>query len=247
MQGLLNCRVSSALVCGSLGRCGLPVVVLFLVSVGGCTSQEQSSGEGDASPAPAQRAEDLLHTLWRPQPGQVALTDPLELDQGRLQIPTPEDWELRKMPDYLLVCHRGNYPRIYVSVTDDPAFTNTTPANVFFYAEAAAKKLADKKLAVPVRPVQVGNFVGVSYGWEATAKGKRLVRFFLVTTQGQRRYTIELRCLEATYDSYRDTALAVAAAVRFDEDKAASGSQKAPDSPKDSGSAPATKDGSGES
>jgi len=148
------------------------------------------------------------------------LTDPLELDQGRLQLPTPEGWELRRVPDYLLVCHRGNYPRLYVSAADDAAFTNITPANVVQYARSAAGRLGDKKLAVPVRPVQVGNFVGVSYGWEATAKGKRLMRFFLVTTRGQRRYTIELRCLEATYDAYRDTALAVAAAARFGPAKA---------------------------
>ena len=194
----------------------LAAAMVASVLLAGCSSETKQEGSSSKSPesgkAPAQ---DPLTTLWRPQPKPVKLTDPLELDQGRLQLPTPEGWELRRVPDYLLVCHRGNYPRIYVAAADDAAFTNITPANVVQYAQSAAKRLGDKKLAVPVRPVQVGNFVGVSYGWEATAKGKRLMRFFLVTTRGQRRYTIELRCLEATYDAYRDTALAVAAAARF--------------------------------
>ncbi|GEM_PF-6257152 len=217
---------------------------LALVGISGCTSQEQPAPPAPNRSRPSPPQEDPLRTLWKPQPGSVGLTDPMELDQGRFQLPTPEGWELRRVPDYLLVCHRGNYPRLYVSVADDPAFTNITPANVVAYAEAAANRLQEKKLAVPVRPVQVGNFVGVSYGWEATSKGKRLMRFFLVTTRGQRRYTIELRCLEATFDDYRDTALAVAAAVQFGEAEAPPSNPQEP--PKDKEKKPATDSGSKE-
>ncbi len=198
------------------GRRHWLLAAVLVVLVGGCSSQ-RSDSPAQGRPPGTDTAADAAQTLWRPQPASVALTDPLELDQGRLQIPTPEGWDLRRNPEYLLVCHRGNYPRIYVSAEHDAAFTNVTPANVTAYAEAATKRLKDKQLAVPVRPVQVGNFLGVCYGWEATSKGKRLMRFFLVTTRGQRRYTVELRCLEATYDGYRDTALAVVAAMQLRE------------------------------
>ncbi len=195
----------------------LSVAVAVIVLVAGCAGDKpppSSGGQGSqgagTSTLPASQTE-----VWRPRVPSVPLTDPLELDQGRLLLPTPEGWTLRRARGYELFCYRGNYPRLLLQVEEDPEFHTLTQENLAQFLTALRVQLGQRAWVEPVRGVQVGRFLGASYAWEAQARGSRLVRFFLITVHEGRRYILELRALEATYRSYRPVALAVAAQAKF--------------------------------
>jgi hypothetical protein len=147
------------------------------------------------------------------------------LDDGRLTLAPPADWVLGpRNKDRLALFqleHDDGYPSILLTVAEVQAAVTLSPENVDAFAaelqsqldaEMAAKKF---ELGEPVKAVQIGDFLGVTYMRTAKAKNTRLERCFLETVHAGRRYQLELRTRAGSLHRFRPYLYAVANGMKF--------------------------------
>ena len=147
------------------------------------------------------------------------------LDDGRLTLAPPADWVLGpRNKDRLALFQLAPddaYPSIVLTVSEVQDAVSLSSENVDAFAaelqsqldaEMAAKKF---ELGEPVKAVQIGDFLGVTYMRTAKAKTTRLERCFLETVHAGRRYQLEMRTRAGSLHRFRPYLYAVAHGMKF--------------------------------
>jgi hypothetical protein len=199
-----------------------------------------AAGCGNSPQAPVAEQPTTVVNVQR-LPG---LDDPMApLDEGRIQVARPKGWHTPSRSSKWIVrftpSSQFSYPSIIVTAEDYEPVFHVTKQDVDRFAEqiAAALKQDPKtaRLTQPVRPVEVGPFVGISYQkrGKATYEYKKIVleRLFLETVVAGRKYGFELRTRTGTVEKFRPYLLAVAAGARFLQAETAQSPEKEPGAP----------------
>ncbi len=147
------------------------------------------------------------------------------LDDGRVTLAPPADWVLGpRNKDRLALFQLAPddaYPSIVLMVSEVQDAVTLSSENVDAFAaelqsqldaEMAAKKF---ELGEPVKAVQIGDFLGVTYMRTAKAKNTRLERCFLETVHAGRRYQLEMRTRAGSLHRFRPYLYAVAQGMKF--------------------------------
>ena len=165
------------------------------------------------------------------------------LDQGRVEIPTPKDWQWRSQEKGILARFhlkgRSGIPQIIIKLDGDAAseISDVTPENVQQYADGLQAQLDKQgtKYIEPARPLILGKNAFARYVMAGKLPNKQtatLERQILKTTRGGRTYTVELQVPVKELLKYRDPAYAIAAGMVFlSPDAAADDSKPAEDTP----------------
>ena len=185
------------------------------------SSKTQPSDTTSPAPASAKPAIEVVDMTKLKPLGEVLAP----LDDGRLTIAPPVDWVLgTRNKDRLALFQLAPddaYPSIVLTVSEVQDAVTLSPENVDAFAaelqsqldtEMAAKKF---ELGEPVKPVQIGDFLGVTYMRTAKAKNTRLERCFLETVHSGRRYQLEMRTRAGSLHRFRPYLYAVAQGMKF--------------------------------
>ena len=213
-----------------------PLIALALVAamfaLAGCGS---SSPPADVSQGKWAQTTDTTTTALAPARPAIEVVDTTKLkplgeelaplDDGRLKLAPPADWVLGpRNKDRLALFqleHDDAYPSILLTASEVQDAVTLSPENVDAFAaelqsqldaEMAAKKF---ELGEPVKAVQIGDFLGVTYMRTAKSKNTRLERCFLETVQGGRRYQLEMRTRAGSLHRFRPYLYAVAHGMKF--------------------------------
>ena len=213
-----------------------PLIALALVAamfaLAGCGS---SSPPADVSQGKWAQTTDTTTTALAPARPAIEVVDTTKLkplgeelaplDDGRLKLAPPADWVLGpRNKDRLALFqleHDDAYPSILLTASEVQDAVTLSPENVDAFAaelqsqldaEMAAKKF---ELGEPVKAVQIGDFLGVTYMRTAKSKNTRLERCFLETVQGGRRYQLEMRTRAGSLHRFRPYLYAVAQSMKF--------------------------------
>jgi hypothetical protein len=184
-------------------------------------SEAQSADAPTAAATPAQPAIEVVDvTKLKPLGPELA-----PLDDGRVTLAPPADWVLgTRNKDRLALFQLAPddaYPSIVLTVSEVQDAVSLSPENVDAFAaelqsqldaEMAAKKF---ELGEPVKAVQIGDFLGVTYMRTAKSKNTRLERCFLETVHAGRRYQLEMRIRAGSLHRFRPYLYAVAAGMKF--------------------------------
>jgi len=185
------------------------------------SSETRSSDTTTTAAAPAKPAIEMVDTTKLKPLGEVLAP----LDDGRLTLAPPADWVLgTRNKDRLALFQLAPddaYPSIVLTVSEVQEAVTLSPENVNAFAaelqsqldaEMAAKKF---ELGEPVKPVQIGDFLGVTYMRTAKSKNTRLERCFLETVYSGRRYQLEMRTRAGSLHRFRPYLYAVAQGMKF--------------------------------
>lgn len=185
------------------------------------SSENQSTETTAAAAAPAKPVIEVVDTTKLKPLGEVLAP----LDDGRLTLAPPADWVLGpRNKDRLALIqleHDDAYPSILLTASEVQAAVTLSAENVDAFAaelqsqldaEMAAKKF---ELGEPVKAVQIGDLLGVTYMRTAKAKNTRLERCFLETVHAGRRYQLELRTRAGSLHRFRPYLYAVAGGMKF--------------------------------
>lgn len=191
-------------------------MTLLVGSMAGCGGGDSNPGAGDGGG---------VKTYERASLPKTAQELP-SLDEGRLEVPTPHDWQWRpKERDILARFHlkgRSGMPQIIVKL--DAQFQSPVPdvtaANVAQYSDSVQADLdqRDSKQVEGCKPLILGSNAWARYVLPGKLPGKQVAtieRQILKTTRGGRTYTVELQVPIKELLKYRDAAYAVAAGMRF--------------------------------
>lgn len=205
-------------------RGGMWLGAMWLGMLAGCGQQTGSSGNPPPKPAPSETPQSALRRI--DPAGLPALGGSLPpLDDGRVEISRPEDWQASPRSSKYLVRFvarpHSAYPSLVFNALDTD-FPAVTEQNVSDWAARVAEeweaRLAPQgvRLDKPVTPVRIGEFVGVEYVRRAQdSRGRRLSILMLDTVAAGRRYQLELYALEGTFEHDRPFAYTVAAGLKF--------------------------------
>lgn len=161
------------------------------------------------------------------------------LDQGRVEIPTPEGWQWRSQEKGLLARFhlkgRSGIPQILIKIDSEftPEIDEVTAENVKDYAESVQAQL-DKQQAKYVesaKPLILGDNAWARYVIPGKLPGKQVAtieRQILKTTRGGRNYLVELQVPIKELLKYRDASYAIAAGMSFQAGAAPSGDAAKP-------------------
>lgn len=186
------------------------------------SSENQSTETTTAeAAAPAKPVIEVVDTTKLKPLGEMLAP----LDDGRLTLAPPADWVLGpRTKDRLALFQLAPddaYPAIVLTVSEVQAAVTLSPENVDAFAaelqsqldaEMAAKKF---ELGEPVKVVQIGDLLGVTYMRTARAKNTRLERCFLETVHAGRRYQLEMRTRAGSLHRFRPYLYAVANGMKF--------------------------------
>ncbi|MBI1899693.1 MAG: hypothetical protein HYS13_01095 [Planctomycetia bacterium] len=134
-----------------------------------------------------------------------------------IEVARPKDWVPAYTPKRLYATKLKNeltYPQISVTGEEYTGLEKVTAENVQQFAETIRKEQQGKVTKGPA-PVQIGEFLGVSYTDKVRAGGDRLERLMLVTVHGGQKFTVELRARLGTLEGFAPQAQAVAGNIRF--------------------------------
>jgi len=185
------------------------------------SSKAQSSDTTTTAAAPAKPTIEVVDTTKLKPLGDVLAP----LDDGRVTLAPPADWVLgTRNKDRLALFQLAPddaYPSIVLTVSEIQDAVTLSPENVDAFAaelqsqldtEMTAKKF---ELGEPVKAVQIGDFLGVTYMRTAKAKNTKLERCFLETVHSGRRYQIEMRTRAGSLHRFRPYLYGVAAGMKF--------------------------------
>jgi len=188
----------------------LCLAVVLVLATGCGESASESSGGGSGASVP-QKLPPLGDAI------------PRALDDGRLEVAGPKTWEWappdRKYLARFQESAENAYPMILISAADfEGEVFDVDGDNVNTFAkEVAAQAKATQEMTI--KPIEVGNFVGVSYRrrGKVTQDFKEIIldRLLLETVASGRQYTVELRARDGELDKYRPYVLAVAGGLKF--------------------------------
>lgn len=185
------------------------------------SSETQSVDATTVAAAPAKPTIEVVDvTKLKPLGPELA-----PLDDGRLTLAPPADWVLgSRNKDRLALFQLAlddAYPAIVLTVSEVQDAVTLSSENVDAFAaelqsqldtEMAAKKF---ELGEPVKAVQIGDFLGVTYMRTAKAKNTKLERCFLETVHAGRRYQLEMRTRAGSLHRFRPYLYAVAVGMKF--------------------------------
>lgn len=148
------------------------------------------------------------------------------LDEGRLEVPTPQDWHFGSREKSVLARFhlkgRSGIPQTLIKL--DPDFQtdvqDVTPENVREYADRIQAQLdqAGTRYLEPCKPVILGKNCWARYVIPGKLPGRDLAtieRQILKTTRGGRTYLIDLQVPAKELLKYRDAAYAIGAGIKF--------------------------------
>jgi len=140
------------------------------------------------------------------------------LDDERIEVAPPAGWHIPSASSKYIVRFQTDvqtkYPSIIVTGKDYEPIFRVSKDNVKQFA--AQVKSAESLSSV--EPIEVGKFIGVTYGKRAKEKqsiNKILERLFLDTVVAGRRYSIELRTREGSLVEAQPYLFAVANGIKF--------------------------------
>lgn len=211
------------------------VNVMVLVAFGGCGGSPPAPPTPVAKPTTGRPAKPSINTASAEAIGPLGDAMP-PLDGGRLELARPQDWVAaardKKFVAQFTAKQGAAYPRIMVTAESAEGSEELTAKNVKAFAkevqnqfETLANNDEDGERAAgdddpsytaipPVTPLKLGDRYWVETTRKAFAKFKELERLILVTVIDGRRYTVELRSLSGSPQSYRPQALAVASSLK---------------------------------
>lgn len=200
-------------------------LVLVVLGAGGCSDVREHSAETGG-----------VKTYDRDKLPKTTQELP-PLDQGRLEVPTPKDWQWRSQEKGILARFhlkgRSGIPQIIIKLDSEfsPEIKDVTADNVAAYAELVHGQLDQQgtKYLESAKPLLLGQNGWARYVMVGKLPGKQVAtieRQILKTTRGGRTYTVELQVPAKELVKYRDSAYALAAGMVF----SAEGAPK-PDAP----------------
>jgi hypothetical protein len=178
---------------------------VLVVLVAGCPT---------APPVPAPEQSSTIDPGTLPELGDYMPP----LDDERIEVAPPEGWYIPSASLKYIVRFQldtqTKYPSIIVTGEDYEPIFNVSEDNVKAFA---AQVKRDQEVPA-VKPIEVGQFIGVTYRKQAKEKqsiNKILERLFLDTVVAGRKYTIELRTREGSLAEAQPHLFAVAHGIKF--------------------------------
>ncbi len=158
--------------------------------------------------------------------------DEFLIDEGRIEIAPPKDWNRLPRSDKYLVCFtradRTGLPRITVTseAFSSSVFEKVTSDNLVDFGKFRFEELTGgdepAELIETVRALQLGENVWIRYVLPASFRGAEAERQILETVQDGKLYRVELQVISGMLTEHRDAAYAVAAKMRFGDPNATS-------------------------
>jgi len=203
-------------------------LMLIVLAAGGCSDVHPTSEEAGG-----------VKTYDRAKLPKTTQELP-PLDQGRIEIPTPKDWQWRSQEKGILARFhlkgRSGIPQIIIKLDTEfsPEIQDVTADNVAAYAESVQAQLDQQgtNYLESAKPLLLGKNGWARYVTAGKLPGKQtatIERQILKTTRGGRTYTVDLQVPIKELTKYRDSAYAIAAGMVFLSGEAASDGGKAPE------------------
>lgn len=212
-----------------MSRLKLLVAAFLVFCFSGCASEEPVPKDRNAAKLPAM--EDDWQVKRYTVEGLTPTEDEFLIDDGRIEVAPPKDWNRLARSDKYLVCFtrsdRTGLPRI--TVTAEPfasaVFTNVTTDNLVDFGKFRLEELTGgdepEKLLETVRALQLGENFWIRYVRPASFRNAAAERQILETVHDGKIYRVELQVISGMLKEHRDAAYAVAAKMRFIDPNAA--------------------------
>lgn len=148
--------------------------------------------------------------------GMKVIAVPEPLDDGRLAISVPKNWDLmsRSAKYAARFSYKKDYPHIYITAADAPEdVTEITAKNAAEYVPG----LEDwKEKKINVKAETLGEYSGVAYRKRARGDSRNYDSRFFATIQQGRLYLFEIRAVDNQFtDKTSQTLDAVVASAKF--------------------------------
>lgn len=197
----------------SVGR-GMPafcLVSILLLAVGCGGGDADKSGKSEKS---GKKKGEKTSTV-------KVIAVPEALDDGRLEISVPKNWELMARSGKFAArfSYRKGYPHLYITAANAPeGVTEITPKNA---AEHVPGMEDWKERKLDVKSEKMGAYSGVAYRKRARGDSRDYDSRFFVTLQAGRLYEFEIRAEEGKFtEKTAQTLDAVVASAKFSESPA---------------------------
>jgi len=190
------------------------VIAALGVSLAGCGRSAAPSKRANQSRQAARPVS--LDTAKLPQLGSYLPP----LDDGRVEVAPPADWYIPpRSSKYLFMVRQSDsetYPCVLATVEDFDGFAYLSEKNVGQFAKRRASELG--KQPDQVKPVRIGDLIGITYAKRAKVKGtvSKIVELqYLETVVDGRLYRLQLRAESGTLQKAQPYLYAIAAGLRF--------------------------------
>jgi predicted small lipoprotein YifL len=197
---------------------------LFIAALAGCGA-ESPPLEKPSSTASAPPTESDWRVKEYKSEELTATGDEFPIDEGRVEVAPPVEWNRLPRSDKYLVCFtrsdRTGLPRI--TATAEPfasaVFTKITADNLVEFAKFRQEALTGGdepvELVESVRPLKLGDNYWIRYVRPASFRSAAAERQILETVNEGRLFVVELQVVAGTLRDHRDAGYAVAARWRF--------------------------------
>jgi len=205
-------------------RAAIPLTVLWIASllaVAGCGGSDSDSKTGKKSAATEDKIEVVSLSELPP------LLDHMPpMDDGRVEVARPKDWNVRGHPKgYLVMFYAGTSsgpPRILVGAEEakGSSFRNVNRSNMeefknLIKADVKSKLLTNEKLKKRVELIIIGDRPWTSYIRKGKFNKAAIEQLILQTLVEGRIYTVKLQVYSGNVGDHRKTAYAVAGGLKF--------------------------------